>query len=159
MAKKKTTEIAAEILMPFLEEHGYELYHTEFVREGKDWFLRVFIDARPEDGEERYISTEDCELVSRYLSEQLDAADPIEQNYYLEVSSPGLDRVLHTKEHYERYTGRQVDLKLYRPVNGEKEISGILKSFDGDALTVETEDAELELKLTDIAKAQLAVVL
>ena len=159
MARKKTTEIVAEILKPFLAENGYELYHTEFVREGRDWFLRVFIDAAQEEGEQRYIGTEDCEKVSRYLSDQLDQADPIEQNYYLEVSSPGLDRILHTEEHYRRYTGSQVDLKLYRAVDGSKEISGILKEFDGEKLIIETEDAALELKLTDIAKAQLAVVL
>ena len=93
MAKKKIKDIVAEELEDFLKENGYELYNVEFVKEGKDWFLRVYIDKVPAADapeEENYISTDDCETISRYLSERLDETDPIPQNYYLEVSSPGL---------------------------------------------------------------------
>ena len=101
MAKKKITEIVEEITAEFLAENGLELYNSEFVKEGKDWFLRLYIDrltgedtAEAEEENEQYVSTDDCEKVSRYLSDELDRLDPIEQNYYLEVSSPGLDREL-----------------------------------------------------------------
>lgn len=103
MAKKKITVLAEELLSGFLQEEGLELYHSEFVKEGKDWFLRIYID-KPEG--EGYIGTEDCEKVSRFLSEKLDEADPVEQNYYLEVSSPGMDRELVKPEHYQRYLGQ-----------------------------------------------------
>ena len=99
MAKKKITEIVEEITAEFLAENGLELYNSEFVKEGKDWFLRLYIDRLPdedtseaEEENEQYVSTDDCEKVSRYLSDELDRLDPIEQNYYLEVSSPRLDR-------------------------------------------------------------------
>ena len=92
-AKVKVTDLVEEIAAPFLEENGLELYHTEFLKEGRDWFLRVYIDKK-EGQEEEYVSTDDCEKVSRFLSDELDRIDPIEQNYYLEVSSPGLDREL-----------------------------------------------------------------
>src|SRR5665647_1827241 len=82
MAKKKIKDIIAELLEGFLEENGYELYNVEFVKEVKDWFLRVYLDKLPVGGEEQYISIEDCEKVSRYLSEKMDEIDPIEQNYY-----------------------------------------------------------------------------
>jgi len=170
MGKKKITEVVAELAGPFLAEHGYELYNTEFVKEGRDWFLRVYIDKVQEAGQEPvYISTEDCETVSRFLSEKLDEADPIEQNYYLEVSSPGLDRPLVRPEHYERYVGEEVEIRLYKATDGVKNIQGVLQAFDRDSgiVTVKaqiprkggkTEDIVYELALSDIAKANLAVI-
>ena len=107
MAKKKITEIAEEVLEGFLTENNYELYSIEFIKEGRDWFLRVYIDKAQDEGkEEQYISTEDCEKISRFLSEELDKIDPIQQNYYLEVSSPGMDRALMKEEHYKRFFGK-----------------------------------------------------
>ena len=179
MAKKKVTEIAEELLADFLEHEGYELYHSEFVKEGSDWFLRIYIDLKQdESGEERYVSTDDCEKVSRFLSEKLDESDPIEQNYYLEVSSPGMDRPLITPEHYARYVGEEVEIRLYKAIDGVKNIQGTLESFDAETetATVRCEaqvpakgkgkgkgkpapaEKTYELKLADIAKANLAVV-
>lgn len=171
MAKKKITEVVAELAGEFLAENGYELYNTEYVKEGRDWFLRVYIDkVQDADQEEQtYISTEDCEKVSRFLSEKLDEADPIEQNYYLEVSSPGMDRPLVKPEHYERYVGEEVEIRLYKAMDGVKNIQGILESFDREngVATVKaqiprkggkTEEIVYELALSDIAKANLAVV-
>ena len=171
MAKKKITEVVAELAGEFLAENGYELYNTEYVKEGRDWFLRVYIDkVQDADQEEQtYISTEDCEKVSRFLSEKLDEADPIEQNYYLEVSSPGMDRPLVRPEHYERYVGEEVEIRLYKAMDGVKNIQGILESFDREnsIATVKaqiprkggkTEEIVYELALSDIAKANLAVV-
>ena len=160
MAKKKITQITEELLADYLPAEGYELYHSEFVKEGSDWFLRVFIDKAPDgSGEESWISTEDCEKVSRYLSEKLDEADPIEQNYYLEVSSPGLDRPLLKPEHYMRYIGREVDIRLYRAVDGRKELSGVLMNYDNDTITIKDEDGrEWDLGSKEIARTRLAVM-
>ena len=197
MAKKKITETVAELAGEFLAENGYELYNTEFVKEGRDWFLRVYVDKvqakatgqeQAEQADEpQYISTEDCEKVSRFLSEKLDESDPIEQNYYLEVSSPGMDRPLITPEHYARYVGEEVEIRLYKAQDGIKNIAGTLESFDAETETVTVRcqaqpeakgkggkgkgnkggkgkkaepkpDKVYELKLAEIAKANLAVV-
>ena len=156
MAKKKITEIAAEMMADFLAAEGYELYNIEFVKEGKDWFLRVYVDMASGDG---YIGTEDCEKVSRFLSEKLDEEDPIEQNYYLEVSSPGMDRPLLTKAHYERYVGSEVEIRLYKGKDGTKNIQGVLDSIEGETVTVTDQDnKKWELELAEIAKANLAVI-
>ncbi len=170
MAKKKITEIVQELIGDFLQENSYELYHTEFVKEGRDWFLRVYIDLGPEKEQEkseedvpRYVSTEDCEKVSRFLSTKLDEEDPIEQNYYLEVSSPGMDRPLITPNHYEKYIGQAVEIKLYKAIDNKKEIQGILNSFvknEGsyDISLIDDDDKKWNFQLSDVAKARLAVI-
>ena len=156
MAKKKITEIAAEMMADFLHQEGYELYNIEFVKEGKDWFLRDYVDMASGEG---YIGTEDCEKVSRFLSEKLDEEDPIEQNYYLEVSSPGMDRPILTKAHYERYVGSEVEIRLYKGKDGTKNIQGVLDSIEGETVTVTDHDnKKWELELAEIAKANLAVI-
>ena len=156
MAKKKITEIAAEMMADFLSAEGYELYNIEFVKEGKDWFLKVYVDMASGEG---YIGTEDCEKVSRFLSEKLDEEDPIEQNYYLEVSSPGMDRPLLTKAHYERYVGSEVEIRLYKGKDGTKNIQGVLDSIEGETVTVTDHDnKKWELELAEIAKANLAII-
>lgn len=156
MAKKKITELVAELIGDFLQQEGYELYNTEFVKEGRDWFLRVYVDKLAE-GE--YVGTEDCEKVSRFLSEKLDEEDPIEQNYYLEVSSPGMDRPLLKPEHYERYTGQEVEIRLYKGKDGTKNIQGVLNGISEDMVTVtDHNDKVWQLELSEIAKANLAVV-
>ena len=160
MAKKKVTEIAEELLADFLAREGYELYHSEFVKEGSDWFLRIYIDLKQdESGEERYVSTDDCEKVSRFLSEAMDKADPIEQNYYLEVSSPGLDRPLIRKDHWLRYIGRPVEVRLYRGKDGKKNIEGTLDALEDETVRITDETGkQWELGLSEIAKARLAVI-
>lgn len=156
MAKKKITEIAAEMMADFLQQEGYELYNIEFVKEGKDWFLRVYVDMASGEG---YIGTEDCEKVSRFLSEKLDEEDPIEQNYYLEVSSPGMDRPLLKREHYERYVGSEVEIRLYKGKDGAKNIQGVLESIEGEIVIITDHDnKEWKLELSEIAKANLAVI-
>ena len=171
MARKKITEVTAELLSDFLKQEWYVLYNCEFVKEVRDWFLRVYIDfedyGTPSEGEKaRYIGTEDCEKVSRYLSEKLDEADPVEQNYFLEVSSPGMDRPLISREHFIRYIGSAVEIKLYKGIDGTKNIEGILESYeqdeetrDNDIINVQADDRKWILKRKDIAKAQLAVII
>lgn len=156
MAKKKVTQVVAEMLEPFLNEEGYELYHSEFVKEGGDWFLRVYIDK----GDEEHVSTDDCEKVSRYLSEKLDEEDPIQQNYYLEVSSPGMDRPLIEPDHYRKALGKAVEVKLYKSKDGSKVHEGTLSSADAEKIVLTKEDgSETTLEMTEIAKAKLVVTL
>ncbi len=156
MAKINTRALVSEMSADFLAEHNLELYNVEFQKEGKDWFLRVYIDKS--EGTEGYISTDDCELVSRFLSEKLDEADPIEQNYYLEVSSPGMDRALITEEHYRRYAGQLVDVKLYSGIGGKKTYQGILKGLNENILTIEENGKTVELPFDKVAKTNLAVI-
>ena len=165
MAKKKITEIVEEITADFLAEKGLELYNSEFVKEGKDWFLRVYIDRLPKedaDGnvEEECVSTDDCEGVSRFLSSELDRLDPIEQNYYLEVSSPGLDRALIKEKDFIRFSGRMVDISLYKAVDGKKTYQGILKGLTEDNKIVITDENEKEIEFPreQVAKTRLAVI-
>lgn len=168
MAKKKITEVVSELLADFMVSEGYYLYNTEFIKEGRDWFLRVYVDLAEENaigeyGKEKYIGTEDCEKVSRFLSEKLDESDPIEQNYYLEVSSPGMDRPLITPDHYRRYIGKDVEIRLYKGIDGTKQIEGVLKAFaegeeDSTVTVVDYNDKEWILQLSAISKTRLAVI-
>ncbi len=158
MAKKKIGEIVEEILAPFLEEHGYELFRTEFVKEGKDWFLRVFID-KIQDGAYVNVGTDDCEAVSRYLSAKLDEADPIQQNYYLEVSSPGMDRPLLRDKDFVRFRGEAVEVSLYKAWEGRKTYEGILVDLTDDHLVIRVEqDRELLIPREQVSKTKLAVI-
>ena len=155
MAGKKVKDIVAEELEGFLEDNGYELYNVEFVKEGRDWFLRVYIDLSDPD---EYVGTEDCEKVSRYLSQVLDEKDPIAQNYFLEVSSPGLDRQLLKDEDFTRYAGRPVEISLYSAIEGRKKFEGTLKGLEGDEIVIEDDGKELRLPRDKAAKTKLAVI-
>ena len=170
MAKRKIQELVSDILSEFLTDNGYELYHVEYCKEAKDWFLRVYIDIAGqgaagtadmntrEENAQRYIGTEDCEKVSRFLSDKLDEEDPIGQNYFLEVSSPGMDRELITEEHYRRYTGHDADISLYKAVNGEKNFTARLKSVqDGSITFTKADGTDMEMPMDQIAKARLTV--
>ncbi len=165
MAKVKITALTEELLGNFLAEHGLELYRIEYVKEGREWFLRVYIDKVPDsDEEEAYVSIEDCELVSRFLSEKLDEADPIEQNYYLEVSSPGLERELLQEKDYQRFIGKTVSISLYTAYEGKKKYEGRLAGFVNHTVLLELPaktagepDTKLEIPLDRIAKTKLTV--
>lgn len=157
MAKIKIKELVADELAEFLQKNGYELYNVEFIKEGKDWFLRVYIDRSSEtDGG---ISTDDCEKVSRYLSPILDELNPIEQNYYLEVSSPGMDRALIKDSDYVRYAGRFVDVTLYQGINGKKTFFGKLDGIqDGNLVIIDEKENRIELPMEKVARTKLAVI-
>ena len=161
MAKNKITDIAEGIFEDYQKETGdsdISLYHTEYVKEGPDMVLRVFIDR-----EEGYISTEDCETVSKFFSERLDAEDPIEKNYILEVSSPGLDRVLVKPEHFQRYMGELIEVSLYKEFDGQKKLEGRLLGYDNGAIKLgmgsQGEEEIIEFEPKDMAKVNLAVVI
>lgn len=150
-------ETVTAMVTPILEEPNFELVEVEFVKEGKSWFLRVFID---KDGG---IDIEECAWVSEKLSEKLDAADPdpIPQAYFLEVSSPGAERPLKKEKDYEKALGEYIYVSLYQPVDGEKQYEGFLQSVDAEQLIlkirIKTREKELILDRKNIAKARLAI--
>lgn len=160
MAKKKIKDIVAELLDGFLLENGLELFNVEYVKEGRDRYLRVYID-KPQtpEGEDQYIDINECEMVSRYLSDRLDETDPIEENYNLEVSSPGLDRPLIKDSDYVRYAGRLVDINLYKPLDGKKQLCVELVGLNDGIVSFKDEKNEVkEVELEKISKIRLAVV-
>ena len=152
MAKENIASKVGALLSDFLAAEGYSLYHCEFTKEGKERYLKVYIDKN-----EGYVGTDDCETVSRYLSDRLDEEDMIQGNYYLIVSSPGLDRELVTEEHFQRYTGSEVDVSLYSKVRGSKELSGVLVSRSKEETVVRVDDEDICLPTKEIAKVRLAV--
>lgn len=158
MAKVRIKDLVEDIINPFLSENGLELYNVEFMKEAKDWFLRVYID-KEEGSEEEYVSTDDCEKVSRFLSGKLDESDPIEQNYYLEVSSPGMDRTLIKEKDFIRYAGKQVDVNLYQAIDGKKAFTGELVGISNENLVIIDENKkEIEIPMSKVAKTKLAVI-
>ena len=144
----------SELLGPIVAGLGYELWELEYVSRGGGGLLRLYIDI-PEG-----ITLEDCERVSRTVSEALDVADPIPGEYTLEVSSPGLDRVLRKPAHFERFAGEQVKLEMMQPVDGRKRFAGRLLRVDGQHVTLELDGAAsgagtVTLPIDDIHKARL----
>lgn len=152
MSKRDTYEARTEeLLLPIAKKNGVEIYDIEYVKEGSDWYLRAYID------KEEGVNINDCEAVSRALSDELDRTDFIEDAYILEVSSPGLGRTLKKDKHLQKSIGQAVEIKTYKPLNGSKEFEGILKSFDEKQITIETEDGkELLFARNDIALIRLA---
>ena len=152
MSKRETYEEKTECLLtPIVEQYGVEIYDVEYVKEGKDYYLRVYID-KPEG-----VNIQDCENVSRALSDALDAEDFIPDAYILEVSSPGLGRVLKKDRHMEKSLGETVELKAYKPMDGQKEFSGILKAFDDRTVTIEQDGVLRTFERSDIATVRLAL--
>ncbi|MCY6958257.1 ribosome maturation factor RimP [Clostridium brassicae] len=121
------------LITPIVEQLGYELYHIEYVKEQGENYLRVYID------KEEGISLEDCEKVSRRLSDMLDEEDPIVDGYYLEVSSPGIERILYTDKHLNRYINNTIMIKLSKLFDGSKKYEGNLVSFDNEIVQIEAE--------------------
>ena len=135
MSKKDIYEQKTEeILLPIMEKHGFELWDVEYVKEGSNWYLRAYID-KPGG-----IFVNDCEIVSRELSDILDEKDFISDAYILEVSSPGLGRPLKKEKDFMRSIGQEVEIRTYRMVDKQKEFVGILTAFDKDTVTIEQED-------------------
>ena len=141
MKKDIVAEKIEELVRPITEDLMYELYHVEYVKENGDFYLRIYIDK--EGGR---ISLDDCEAVSRRVSDVLDTEDPIKEAYYLEVSSPGLNRGLYKEEHFRKFIGKEVLVKLTSSINGSKSIKGILKEVLEDSIVVQ---AETEVKIPE----------
>ena len=147
----KVTELTAGLAAPIVEAAGCSLWDVEYVKEAGEWFLRIYID------KEGGVSINDCEAVSRPLSDALDEADPIEGSYTLEVSSAGADRVLKKPEHFAQFTGSEVDVKLYRAREGRKELTGVLRGYDNGDVTVELPGGDVTLEKKDVAQVRLHV--
>jgi len=139
-----------ELLGPVVSELGYELWELEYIGQSGSGLLRLYIDSA--EG----ISVEDCERVSRAVSATMDVADPIASNYTLEVSSPGLDRVLRTAEHFARFPGEQVKVEMVRAVGGRKRFAGRLVKVEGGDITLEVDGSTVSLPVNGINKARLA---
>lgn len=148
---KKVTEVCAELALPFVEAAGCSLWDVEYVREAGTWFLRVYIDAP--DG----VNIDQCEAVSRPLSDALDEADPIEGSYVLEVGSAGADRALRKPEHFAAFSGSAVDVKLYRPRDGRKEFTGALKGYENGDVTITVGNEDITFGKQEIALVRLHI--
>lgn len=152
----KVTAMTEELVLPILSEMQLELVDIEFKKEGKNWFLRVFIDS------DKGVDIEDCGTVSEKLSEILDQKDPIPQAYFLEVSSPGAERPLKKETDVKKAVGKNIYVTTYEPFNGEKSFEGMLLAFDGIELTIATKQktrtVEVTIPYEKIASARLAVV-
>lgn len=150
-------EMTEELVQPILQDKNLKLVDVEYVKEGPNWFLRVYID------KEGGVNLTECSEVSEELSEQLDQKDPIKQEYFLEVSSPGVERPLKTKQDFENNVNKNIYVSLYAPIEGEKEFEGVLKSFENNQVTIEykvkTRIKEVTIPFEKIAKARLAVAL
>lgn len=135
MGRSESYEAKTEqLIQPLIDANNFELVDVEFVKEGSDWYLRVYID---KDGG---ITVDDCELISRAFNEILDREDYISEQYIFEVSSPGLMRPLKKEKDYKRSVGKLIDIKLYKPVDKCKEFTGVLDSYDKDMVTIKMDD-------------------
>lgn len=152
MNRKSIVEIIRQIGEQLAQELEYELVDVEFLKEGSSHFLRVYLD-KPGG-----INLDDCQRMSQLLSDKLDEKDPINVPYYLEVSSPGLDRPLKTDKDLKRNLGKEIEIKLYEPMNGKKIIEGILESYNEKEIVIKTEINEIvEIPKEAVALIKLAV--
>ena len=153
MSKRESYEKKAEaLILPIINKNNYELVDVEFVREGSNWFLRAYVD------KEGGFSVNDCEKVSREFSDLLDKEDFIEESYILEISSPGLGRPLKKDKDFERSIGEEVEVKLYKAFEEQKEFSGTLEAYDAQTVTLGFEDdTKKTFEKKNIALIRLAV--
>ena len=152
MSRREEYEVKTEtLLLPIAEANGVEIYDVEYVKEGNDWYLRAYID-KPEG-----VNINDCENVSRALSDALDREDFIADAYILEVSSPGLGRTLKKDKHLARSIGQEVEIRLYKPIDKCKEFAGVLASFDDKTLTITEGESSRTFERSEIALIRLAL--
>ena len=151
MPKKDVLSTINQLVLPIVQELGLELWDLEFVKEAGSWFLRVYIDKA--DG----VCIEDCEAVSRKLDKILDYTDPIEQSYVLEVCSAGLERTLKRDSDFTAFIGHKIVIKLYKPYQGSKELTGTLKDFENDIITLEIDEKDHAFSKKDTAMVRLSI--
>ncbi|MEY8427046.1 ribosome maturation factor RimP [Lachnospiraceae bacterium 46-15] len=152
MSKREVYEQKTEeLITPFVADKGFELVDVEYVKEGGNWYLRAYID-KPGG-----ITVDDCEVISRSLSDRLDEEDFIEGAYILEVSSPGLGRPLKKEKDFVRSMGQEVELRTYRAIERQKEFRGILNAYDKNSITLEVENGEKQVfDRSNVALVRLA---
>ena len=152
MSKKRIEEIVTELALPIVEKNNFELVDVEFIKEGANWYLRIYID-KPEG-----INLDDCQIVSEEMSQAMDRKDPIEQSYFLEVSSPGLERPLKKERDFEKYKGEQVEVKVFHAVNGSKKFEGELMGLINGAICIKAEgDQILEFERDKVATVKRVI--
>ena len=157
MRKEDIIKKVTEILNEYLEKMDLDIYKIEYKKEGPDWKLRVILD-KPETSENEYVSIEECEDVTRYLNKKLDEEDFMSKSYFLEVSSPGLDRELIKDSDFRRFAGHKVDIKLYEPINGNKILEGNLIGKEDGVINIDVDGDRLSIDENKVAKISLAVV-
>ena len=151
MPLKNVHDLVFALAEPIILENGMELVDVEFVKEGPNWYLRIYIDK--EDG----IDLEDCQKISHLISDLLDKEDPIEQAYFLEISSPGIDRPLKKEKDFRKYEGHLVTVRTYSPVEGKKKLQGKLGAYHQDFLRLMPEpDKEIQIPWETISQVRLA---
>lgn len=151
VAKKDYEQMTEQLITPIIDAHHFELVDVEWVKEGSNYYLRVYID------KEGGITVDDCEVINREFGDILDEKDYIAENYIFEVSSPGLDRPLKKEKDFARSIGKDVEIRLYRPVDKKKEFVGVLDSYDKSSVTIELDDGQkMTFDRTAIALIRLA---
>ena len=152
MDKKNSTEKTVwQFIEPLLTETPYEIYDVEYVKEGTEWYLRIFID------KEGGIDLDDCETVTDLINDPLDELDPIAEAYFLEVSSPGVERHLKSVRHFENAVGEKIRVKTFVKIENNKEWVGILKSVDDNGITLDANGKTIAFSFDKIAKANISV--
>ncbi len=149
MIFSKLEKLVYDLALPIVQGEGYDIYDVKYVKEGPHWFLRLFITR--DDG----VNVDDCETISRALSAVLDEKDFVSVNYFLEVSSPGIERLLCQDEHFEGAVGEKIKVKLYKDIDGAKEAEGELLSAEHNKIILQTNAKRLEIEKKNIAKANI----
>lgn len=151
MARKEYEKMTEELITPIIDAHHFELVDVEWIKEGSNWYLRVYID------KEGGITVDDCEIINREFGDVLDEKDYISENYIFEVSSPGLDRPLKKEKDFVRSIGKDVEIRLYKPIDKKKEYVGTLESYDKNSVTIALEDGQkMTFERSAIALIRLA---
>lgn len=148
MALNNIESKVEELLKPIIINLGYDLYDVIYEKEGKDYYLRIVID-KPEG-----IDINDCEKVNNEINDILDEADYIKEQYFLEVSSPGLERLLRKDKHFESQIGNEIKIKLFKPIDKQKELIGTLEEYNKDEITIKVDGKTIKLNSKDIAVAK-----
>jgi ribosome maturation factor RimP len=151
MAKKKIEETVAEFAGPIVASHSFELVDVEFLKEGANWYLRIYID-KPGG-----ITIDDCQVVSEEISDILDEKDPIDQSYFLEVSSPGLDRPLKKEADFERFKGELVEVKVFKPIDGRKVFEGELIGLIDNKIIINIDGKDVEFDRDQVAMVRRVI--
>ena len=142
-------ERVENLILSEVEKLGYELYDVQYTKEGKDYYLRIFID------KENGIDLNDCEKVSEIVNPILDSADYIKEMYFLEVSSPGIERVLRKDKHLEQSIGKEIDIKLFKPIEKQKELTGVLNKYDENNIYIQLQKEEIQIERKNISLMKL----
>ena len=148
MAESSIEAKVEKLLEKIISDLGYYLYDVLYVKEGKDYYLKIIID------KESGISLEDCETVNNAINDILDEADYIRDQYFLEVSSPGIERTLRNQRHFEKEIGNEILLKLFKPINKQKEVIGVLKEYNNKEIVLQVEKEDIIIDLKNIALAK-----